>query len=251
MRDQRVHRVVVEQHRRLHRDAETAVQYVHQVYRDDRIDAVFGETLLVVDGPFRHAQRACDAFAHTAPHVVFHLLRRHCRAVEYALLLACRTRLGARRDGAAAAFCGWGGRRYCPRRSFDLRLRLHRSDRLGCRLCRRLRRLPHQPVALRDDHLLAQRRRRRRREMHRRQTFLLQHPLPRRRRQCRTAAQPQFRVLVQPPALQQAERQVGQQTTRRAHLVDQHQAAFGQCRLRMAQRPPDVPRRMQHVRRDH
>ncbi len=111
-------------------------------------------------------------------------------------------------------------------------------------------RLPHDPVALGQDDLLAQAMGRPGREQNRAEPFLLQHRLPPGRRQPGTARNAQRAIPIAPPAFEQAEAQMGEQGGF-ADFIEHQQATLAQGRLGMAQRLTDLRRGMQHVVRHH
>ncbi len=157
---------------------EDLAQGVGQLHDENRIDAVLRQLRAGVDLVQRHAQGIADQF----------LEARHG---------ACReARVGAgRQRGAGGGRRGAGGRRRC-RRGAGAHLGPH---------------LPHHAVAGGGNHLLAQAVAAPRREGDIAKAFLLQHRLPTLRRQGRASRHAQGGVLVQPPAFEQAERQVGEQ----------------------------------------
>ncbi|CAJ4519222.1 Uncharacterised protein [Burkholderia pseudomallei] len=86
-------------------------------------------------------------------------------------------------------------------------------------------------------------------EEHILEALFRQHAPPRRRIDAGRAGYPQIGVLVHPPAVQQPERHMAEQRLD-AQFVQDQQAARAQRRLHVAQRAPDVARRVQHVGRD-
>ncbi|KOS89702.1 hypothetical protein DM49_4907 [Burkholderia mallei] len=105
-------------------------------------------------------------------------------------------------------------------------------------------------VARRADDLLPERMRVARRKRDRAEAFVFEQPAPGGGREHGAARFAQRRILVQPPAFEQAERQMREQRFL-ADLVEQQHAARAQARLHVAQRAAYLPRRMQHVGRDH
>ncbi len=110
--------------------------------------------------------------------------------------------------------------------------------------------LPDHPVALGNHDLLAEIVIGQRREMDVPIPFAFQHLLPLLRRERRASGLPQIRIAEQPPALEQTERQVGEQAVA-TDLVDHHQAVRFQCSLGVFDRPPQIRRRVQDIGGDH
>ena len=152
----------------------------------------------------------------------------------------CRRGHGRRRRGGHLKRCG---RRQCGDR------------RAPAKRCLRGRSLRHQPlanraVASRRQDQLAQPMIRVSREADIEEALGLQQRFPLRRGQARAAGQAQLLVLVQPPAIEQAEGEM-RLPRPRADLIDQqHAAALQQC-LGVAHRLAHVGSGVQHVGRDH
>ncbi|CAM5357061.1 hypothetical protein SMICM304S_04547 [Streptomyces microflavus] len=209
--------VVLEQHSDVEVDAERPAEGPGHVHREDRIEPVVREGLVPPDPRPRDLQRRCQ-------HIERHRLDVDAQPVSG---LAPRAVID-----------------HSPRRTLAHRRHVRRGrGRYG-------RRLPYDAVALGHDDLLPQILGIPRGQSDRAEPHLRQDVPPVRRGEQRAALDTQVRVLVAPPSVEEAERELAEQVVR-GQLVQDQQSAGPEKRLGVAQGVADVPGGMQDVGGDH
>ena len=211
-----------------------------ELHDQDAVQPVLFQRLVGFDLGHVHPQRARDHFPEQqrAARAQCGIVGRNQRGGTGRQ--GCRRGHGRRRRGGHLKRCG---RRQCGDRRPSAKRRLRGRSRR------------HQPLA---NHAVASRRQGQlaqpmicmSREADIEEAFGLQQRFPLRRRQARAAGQAQLLVLVQPPAIEQAEREM-RVPRPCAELVDQQHATALQQRLGVAHRLAHVGSGVQHVGRDH
>ncbi len=217
-----------------------AAQPGRQLHHQHRIDAIAFQRLGRIDLGGRNA----DHLRHQLAQIVARRSPRQGRRCRCRIDSGARRR-ASRRDahaGTRDARRRAGGERHPPPHGARRQAQRHRAARAD--------RLTRQAVTLADDDLLGERARRGGRQAHRAEALGFHRRLPDLRIETGRARQPQRGVVVEPPALEQAEGQMAEQQVV-AHLVEQQHAVRTQRGLHVAQRVADIGGGVQHVGGDH
>ncbi len=219
--------------------AQVLLQLPDEGHGHDGVGAVAGEGGISLDAVLRQLQHLRQLAAQVGLHV-------RQRAVPGGGHLRRHGRRHGRRQRALGLSRG-----NCPLRIRCGRGRWHQGllPLRGRRRGGHGERCPHQPVALRDDQLLAVHMQGFAREQHAFVPFVLQHLTPAVLVEAWRARDAQGGVVVFPPAVQQPERHMAEQGLVADFIQDQ-QTAGPQRRLHVAEGLPDVLRGVQDIGRD-